>query len=223
MTKAEDLLSEEFKKRFGKYPEVAQFDEGNEFYNVGVKNLLQKHDVRYFSTNSDRKAAILIKKFNRTLKTTMWKVDDAVRITKYKSIFKSHDGQPIGKFYEKELSVVDKKDDVYREEKILRRRKERENDILHSQRIRPAVEEQLEQQYLDAPQELVDDVLANINERMDDELPNQSEAISNSVVITENELRGILKAKENSGQTSSINLLPIQRIRKKKKKKSPHP
>jgi hypothetical protein len=36
----------------------------------------------------------------------------------------SHDGEPIiGKFYEEELSVVDKKDDVYRVEKILRRRK----------------------------------------------------------------------------------------------------
>ena len=40
MTKAVDLLLDKFKTRFGKYPDVAQFDEGNEFYNVGVKNLL---------------------------------------------------------------------------------------------------------------------------------------------------------------------------------------
>ncbi|CAB4009156.1 integrase core domain-containing, partial [Paramuricea clavata] len=72
MTKAVNLLLDEFKKRFGKYPEVAQFDEGKEFYNVGVRNLLQKHNVRYFSTNSDRKAAI-VERFNRTLKTMMWK------------------------------------------------------------------------------------------------------------------------------------------------------
>ena len=72
MTKAVGLLLEEFKKRFGKYPGFAQFDEGKEFYNVGVKNLLQKHDVRYFSTNSDRKAAI-VERFYRTLKTMMWK------------------------------------------------------------------------------------------------------------------------------------------------------
>ena len=213
MTKAVNLLLEEFKKRFGKYPEVAQFDEGKEFYNVGVRDLLQKHDVRYFSTNSDRKAAI-VERFNRTLKTMMWKyfyskgthnwvdvideltnnynhtrhssilmrpadvsksnkdqvwitlyghglgkfplpkfrVDDTVRITKYKNIFtkgyeanfteeifkvvkvfrgdpnmyeiESHDGEPIiGKFYEEELSAVDKKDDVYRVEKVPRRRK----------------------------------------------------------------------------------------------------
>ena len=36
LTKAVDLLLDNFKTRFGKYPNVAQFDEGKEFYNVGV-------------------------------------------------------------------------------------------------------------------------------------------------------------------------------------------
>jgi hypothetical protein len=65
------------------------------------------------------------------------------------------------------------------------------------------VEEQLERHNLDTPQELVDSVLENIVERMDDELSNQSEAIGNSTVITENELRelrGILNVKGNSGK-----------------------
>ncbi|CAB3990300.1 integrase core domain-containing [Paramuricea clavata] len=450
MTKAVNLLLDEFKKRFGKYPEVAQFDEGKEFYNVGVRNLLQKHNVRYFSTNSDRKAAI-VERFNRTLKTMMWKyfyskgtynwvdaideltynynhtkhssilmrpadvnkcnkdqvwltlygyglgefslpkfrVDDTVRITKYKNIFtkgyeanfteeifkvvkvfrgdpnmyeiESHDGEPIiGKFYEEELSAVDKRDDVYRVEKILRRRKgmetNRDNDreaeeagtveeetsfidddrgrrdesilipigfnpdvdgsrpsgstpnirrdagvmkraytldkkdflkrelgvninkgdgpsstiifdkmkltvnkagtkingatfkdvkiiiskngkmiystdknkesvvneykelirkakIEHSKTPAALVEEQLERQNLDAPQELVDNVLENIVKRMDDELSNQSEAIGNSTVITENELRelrGILNVKGNSGK-QKIEYLGVER------------
>ena len=35
-----------------------------------------------------------------------------------------HEGKPIiGKFYEEELSAVDKKDDTYRIEKVLRKRK----------------------------------------------------------------------------------------------------
>ena len=51
MTKAVDLLLEKFKRRFDKYPNVAQFDEGKEFYNVGVRNLLNSHDVNYFSTH----------------------------------------------------------------------------------------------------------------------------------------------------------------------------
>ena len=52
---------------------LAQFDDGKEFYNVGgVKSLLERHDIKYFSTNSDKKAAV-VERFNRTLKTSMWK------------------------------------------------------------------------------------------------------------------------------------------------------
>ena len=72
MTHAVKSLLMNFKERFGVYPKTVQFDEGKEFYNVGVKGLLKEHDVHYFSTNSDRKAAI-VERFNRTLKTGMWK------------------------------------------------------------------------------------------------------------------------------------------------------
>ena len=190
-----------------------QFDDGKEFYNVGVKTLLEDNNIRYFSTQSDKKAAI-VERFNRTLKAMMWKyfyskgthdwvdvlddlvtnynntehssilmkpadvnktnedqvwitlfgdavgdlplpkfrVGDTVRVSRYKSIFskgyeanftegiftvkkvfrgdpntyeiEDHEGESImGKFYEEELSRVDKKDDIYRAEKILKRRK----------------------------------------------------------------------------------------------------
>ena len=59
MTKAVNQLLGNFKERFGKYPNVAQFDEGKEFYNVGVRDLLKSHNVGYFSTHSDKKAAIV--------------------------------------------------------------------------------------------------------------------------------------------------------------------
>ena len=72
MTKAVDELLEQFKERFGKYPKVSQFDDRKEFYNVGVKQLLKEYNVAYFSTNSERKAAI-VERFNRTLKTSTWK------------------------------------------------------------------------------------------------------------------------------------------------------
>ena len=72
MTKAVGELLKQFKERSVKYPKVAQFDEGKEFYNVGVKELLKVHSVEYFSTTSNRKAAIG-ERFNRTLKTAMWK------------------------------------------------------------------------------------------------------------------------------------------------------
>ena len=37
MTKAVIELLGQFKERFGDYPQLAQFDHGNEFYNVGIK------------------------------------------------------------------------------------------------------------------------------------------------------------------------------------------
>ena len=72
MTEAVGELLKQFNSRFGKYPNVAQFDEGKEFHNVGVKSLLEKHNIKYFSTQSDKKAAI-VERFNRTVKTMMWK------------------------------------------------------------------------------------------------------------------------------------------------------
>ena len=80
-----------------------------------------------------------------------FRVDDTVRVSRYKStlgkgyeanfteeIFRvkrvlrgdptvyeleDHEGEPIvGKFYEEELSIVNKKDDTYRVEKILRKK-----------------------------------------------------------------------------------------------------
>ena len=72
MTEAVKELLKKFKKRFGKYPIVVQFDEGKEFYNVGVRELLKNYNVDYFSTKSRKKAAI-VERFNRTLKTAMWK------------------------------------------------------------------------------------------------------------------------------------------------------
>ena len=212
MTKAVGILLENFKRKFEKYPNVVQFDEGKEFYNVGVRDLLKSHNVDYFSTQSDKKVAV-VERFNRTLKAMMWKyfyskgnynwidvldeltknynntkhgsihmkpkdlnktnenmvwvtlygsplgnlplpkfrIGDTVRVSKYKSVFakgyeanfteeifkvrgvlrgdptvyklEDHEGEPIiGKFYERELSVVNKKDDTYRVEKILRKR-----------------------------------------------------------------------------------------------------
>jgi predicted methyltransferase len=55
-----------------KYPKAVQFDDGKEFYNVRVKTLLNDHGVHCFSTRTFRKAA-LVERFNRNLKTRMWK------------------------------------------------------------------------------------------------------------------------------------------------------
>jgi len=53
-------------------PNKMHFDEGKEFYNEKVKSLLKERNVEFYSTASDKKAAI-VERFNRTLKGRMWK------------------------------------------------------------------------------------------------------------------------------------------------------
>jgi len=53
-------------------PEKIQFDDGTEFYNKEVTRFLKLHKIKYFSTKSEKKAAV-VERFNRTLKTRMWK------------------------------------------------------------------------------------------------------------------------------------------------------
>ena len=63
----------QFKDHFDEqYPKLALFNDSKELYNVGVKTLLEKHDIQYFSTKSDKKVAV-VERFNRTLKTAVWK------------------------------------------------------------------------------------------------------------------------------------------------------
>ena len=56
----------------GRIPAKIQFDEGKEFYNKNVKQLLDSKNIKYFSTFSDKKAAI-IERFNRSIKSRMYK------------------------------------------------------------------------------------------------------------------------------------------------------
>jgi len=63
-------------------PEKIQFDEGTEFYNKDLKKLLSENDIEYFSTHSEKKASV-VERFNRTLKTRMWKYFTANETYKY--------------------------------------------------------------------------------------------------------------------------------------------
>ena len=71
-TKAE--LNAAFKKLFseGRIPKNLHVDRGTEFYNADVKPMLQLQNINMYSTFSEIKASI-IERFNRTLKTKMWK------------------------------------------------------------------------------------------------------------------------------------------------------
>ena len=68
MTNAVENILDKFHEHFGTTPKLAQFDDGKEFYNVGVKTLLDHNGVHYFSTFYERKASV-VEGFNRTLRT----------------------------------------------------------------------------------------------------------------------------------------------------------
>jgi transposase InsO family protein len=53
-------------------PQKIQFDEGNEFYNRSLKFLLETRGVKWFSSYSNKKAT-MVERFNKTMKTRMWK------------------------------------------------------------------------------------------------------------------------------------------------------
>ena len=53
-------------------PKRIQTDQGTEFYNVFVKGLLEKHGIELYSIKSPKKCA-LVERWNRTLKTKIWK------------------------------------------------------------------------------------------------------------------------------------------------------
>ena len=56
----------------GRTPDHLWVDEGGEFYNKIMKAYLDKNDINMYSTYSENKSAV-IERFNRTLKTNMWK------------------------------------------------------------------------------------------------------------------------------------------------------
>ena len=49
-----------------------QSDRGSEFTNKKVQAFLRKHNILFFTTDSEQKASI-VERFNRTLKTRMFK------------------------------------------------------------------------------------------------------------------------------------------------------
>ena len=56
----------------GRIPKNLQTDDGKEFFNKSFQNLMNKYGVNHYSTYSVLKASI-VERFNRTLKSMMWK------------------------------------------------------------------------------------------------------------------------------------------------------
>ena len=53
-------------------PKYLWVDNGKEYYNQHVKALLEKHDIQMYSTENEEKSSVC-ERWNRTIKTKMWK------------------------------------------------------------------------------------------------------------------------------------------------------
>lgn len=70
--RGEDIVNA-FEKIFLKRkPKTLQTDKGTEFTNVKMQKFLKQHKVKFFTTQNETKASV-VERFNRTLKTKMWK------------------------------------------------------------------------------------------------------------------------------------------------------
>ncbi len=56
----------------GRKPHLLQTDKGTEFINKSFQKLLKKENIHFFTTQNETKASV-VERFNRTLKTKMWK------------------------------------------------------------------------------------------------------------------------------------------------------
>ena len=65
-----NALEEIFKKR---KPKFLWTDNGKEFYNNQVNNLLEKNNIKLYSTNNSEIKSSVIERFNRTFKNMMYK------------------------------------------------------------------------------------------------------------------------------------------------------
>ena len=76
-------VADAFKKLFKeKIPERIWVDNGPEFYNQHMKKLLKKHNIILYSTHNELKSCI-VERWNRTMKTDMWKYFTANYTYKY--------------------------------------------------------------------------------------------------------------------------------------------
>ena len=73
-TKFADEINRGFLKilKEGRKPKFLQTDKGSEFINKKTQAMLKKYKIKFFTTNSEMKAAI-VERWNRTLKSRMYK------------------------------------------------------------------------------------------------------------------------------------------------------
>ena len=69
-----ETVMQAFKKLFkdGRKPEYLWTDKGKEYYNKNMRELLEKNNITLYSTENEEKSSVC-ERWNRTIKTRMWK------------------------------------------------------------------------------------------------------------------------------------------------------
>ena len=76
-------VTEAFESLFEKEtPKFLWVDRGSEFYNSDLKGLLKKYDIKMYSTHNAEKVSV-VERWNRTIKTKLWKYFSANGTYKY--------------------------------------------------------------------------------------------------------------------------------------------
>ena len=71
----------------GRSPKNLQTDKETEFLNRNFQSLLEENSIHFFTTNRELKANV-VERFNRTLKTRMWKYFTAKNTCVYINIYR---------------------------------------------------------------------------------------------------------------------------------------
>ena len=69
----------------GRKPQYLWVDKGKEFYNKHLKDLLEKNGIHMYSTENEEKSSV-VERWNRTIKSKMWKQFTVQGNTKHSSI-----------------------------------------------------------------------------------------------------------------------------------------
>ena len=88
-TKNGTTIAEAFEKIFkNNVPAMLWTDKGKEFYNVHLSKVLRKNNVKLYSTENEEKSSV-VERWNRTIKTWMWKYFTANNTKRYIDILQS--------------------------------------------------------------------------------------------------------------------------------------
>ena len=66
-----------------KAPITLQTDNGSEFLNRAVQKLFKEYGVHHFATHNEETKASIVERFNRTLKTRMWRFFTKKQLVRY--------------------------------------------------------------------------------------------------------------------------------------------